>query len=192
MSATKKEAQYNFVTTKHGSHTVLTYSKWKSISNSSCRFPGLRGVLVGSGGGGGVLPKLRAEFLPTGTRFVRCRYTDVCMHFGIWFLNELCGVLSAKQMEGWEKTECFQTALVPPASQYLTQVFISSPTEKEAPKFFSSRNGCGQVLVIFALWWMKEGELWQYRARYRYCWGFAWEISSEGWVALSVHWSFTL
>jgi len=38
-----------------------------------------------------------------------------------------------------------------PGSSYLTQLFFSSPTEKEATKFFSSRNGCGQVPVVFTL-----------------------------------------
>lgn len=116
---------------------------------------------------GGLLLKLRTEVLPTDTRFVHCGYTEVRMHFGIWVLSELCGALSAKQMEGWGKRGCFRTALVPPVSQYLTQMFFPSPTEKEASQFFSSGNGRGQVLVIFALWWVK-GELWQYRVRYSY------------------------
>lgn len=45
---------------------------------------------------------------------------------------------------------------VSPGTWYLTKLFFSSPTEKEATKFFSSRNGCGQVLVVIALWWMKK------------------------------------
>lgn len=68
------------------------------------------------------------------------------------------------------KKEGSQTGSACPGSSHLTQLFFSSPTEKEATEFFPRGNGCGQVLVIFALWWMKkrQRELWPDKARYCY------------------------
>lgn len=87
-----------------------------------------------------------------------------CLIFG-W---ALCS-LSVREMGGWGQKECVQTL------RYLTQLFFSSPTEKEAAKFFSGRNGCGQVPVVFALRWMKKllnVTVWSWVLL---CWGFAWE-----------------
>lgn len=54
-------------------------------------------------------------------------------------------------LQGEEERSAYTGSSVPPGSLYVTQLLLSSPTEKEAPEFFSSRNGCGQVLVVFAL-----------------------------------------
>lgn len=58
---------------------------------------------------------------------------------------------SCKVDERMGKKGMLAGSSVPPDSLCLTQLFLSSPTEKEASKFLSSRNGCGQVLVVFAL-----------------------------------------
>lgn len=106
-----------------------------------------------------------------------------CLVFG-W---ALCS-LSVREMGGWGQKESVQTL------RYLTLLFFSSPTEKEAAKFFSSRNGCGQVPVVFALRWMKKllnGDCLKLSiVVLRFCMGR--EVNSEEWVALSVHWIFTL